>query len=146
MSDEGLDLTRLGQILGMLGSAHDGEIVNAAKIAVRMVQDAGLTWPQLLTQNEIAVEACRRLIAENEELRSEIARLKPPPPPVHRSFDLCDPDEQRELVLLWIHRLNNWEQSFIWSLPRAYRLSARQRIKLSQIATKCDRLAREAAQ
>ena len=43
-----MDRGRLAQVLGMLGSAHDGEIVNAARLAVRMLKEAGLTWPQLL--------------------------------------------------------------------------------------------------
>jgi hypothetical protein len=45
----------------MLGSAHDGEIVDAARLAVRMLKEAGLTWPELLDggQERVAVEAAR---------------------------------------------------------------------------------------
>jgi hypothetical protein len=40
--------TRLVGILGMLGSAHDGERSAAAALASRMVRDRGLTWDVLI--------------------------------------------------------------------------------------------------
>lgn len=39
---------RLAQLLGMLGSRHDGEILNAAKAAQRQLGAIGLTWEELL--------------------------------------------------------------------------------------------------
>ena len=39
---------RLAKLLGMVGSAHDGEALNAARLADRMVFDAGLTWASVL--------------------------------------------------------------------------------------------------
>lgn len=35
---------RLARLLGMLGSAHDGEVLNAARLADRLVRDHGTTW------------------------------------------------------------------------------------------------------
>jgi hypothetical protein len=35
---------RLARLLGMTGSAHDGEVVNAARLADRLVRENGLTW------------------------------------------------------------------------------------------------------
>jgi hypothetical protein len=32
----------------MTGSDHDGEVVNAARLANRMVTSAGMTWPDVL--------------------------------------------------------------------------------------------------
>ena len=50
-----LDLKRLAQVLGLLQSAHDGEVTEAARRATRMVREAGLTWQDILrvddTQN-----------------------------------------------------------------------------------------------
>lgn len=40
--------TRLVGILGMLGSAHDGERSAAAALASRMVRDRGITWEALI--------------------------------------------------------------------------------------------------
>ena len=34
----------LARLLGMMGSAHDGEALKAARIADRLVRDAGCTW------------------------------------------------------------------------------------------------------
>lgn len=40
---------RLAKLLGMVGSDHGGEALNAARLANRLVRDAGITWPVLLT-------------------------------------------------------------------------------------------------
>lgn len=37
---------RLIQLLGMLGSHHDGEVLNAAKLAQRQLGAMGLTWEE----------------------------------------------------------------------------------------------------
>ena len=42
------DRTKLAKILGMLGSAHEGERAAAAALASKMLADAGLTWFDLL--------------------------------------------------------------------------------------------------
>jgi hypothetical protein len=39
---------RLGRLLGMLGSDHDGEVINAAKLADQMVRKHGLTWEAII--------------------------------------------------------------------------------------------------
>jgi hypothetical protein len=43
-----IDMGRLAAVLGMLGSAHDGEALAAARMAERMRRQAGLAWPDLL--------------------------------------------------------------------------------------------------
>jgi hypothetical protein len=44
MIDGALDREKLAKTLGMLGSAHDGEIAAAGRAAEAMVRNAGLTW------------------------------------------------------------------------------------------------------
>jgi hypothetical protein len=39
---------RLVRLLGMLGSDHDGEVVNAGRMADRLVREHGLTWPDII--------------------------------------------------------------------------------------------------
>src|SRR5215472_12398711 len=83
-----LDRDRLAAILGMMDSAHDGEALNAAKQATRIVKDARITWPQVINADQAAldkaVELLSELAGENHDLRSEIERLrsyvKPRPP------------------------------------------------------------------
>lgn len=41
---------RLIQFLGMLGSAHDGEVLNAARMAQRLITELGLTWEEALAR------------------------------------------------------------------------------------------------
>ena len=45
--DDG-DLTRLARLLSRLTSDYDGEVVNATRLANRLVRDRGLTWEQVL--------------------------------------------------------------------------------------------------
>ena len=61
----GLFLDKLAKVLGMLGSAHDGEVLAAGRRAHMMVTGAGWTWPELLGAPS-AVQDCRqaRLMVE----------------------------------------------------------------------------------
>lgn len=43
-----LDRNRLAKLLGMIGSAHDGEALNAARMAHTLVRTAGVTWEEVL--------------------------------------------------------------------------------------------------
>ncbi len=43
-----MEWPKLARVLGMLGSSHDGEVLNAARIAERMVREAGLSWDQVV--------------------------------------------------------------------------------------------------
>src|ERR1700738_2141820 len=48
MSAAALDRDRLARVLGMMGSAHDGEALAAARQAERLRAEAGLTWGEIL--------------------------------------------------------------------------------------------------
>jgi hypothetical protein len=49
MSDAvALDRTRLGKLLGLLGSDHPGEIAAAGRAADALIRKAGLTWPDVI--------------------------------------------------------------------------------------------------
>lgn len=41
-------LQRLVRLLGMLGSAHDGEVANAGRMADRLIRQHGMTWAQVI--------------------------------------------------------------------------------------------------
>lgn len=43
-----IDRKRLSQLLGMTASAHDGEALNAIKLANKMLKSAALSWPDIL--------------------------------------------------------------------------------------------------
>ena len=42
---------RLVHLLGMLGSAHDGEVLNAARAVLRTLGSMNMTWAELLQGN-----------------------------------------------------------------------------------------------
>jgi hypothetical protein len=57
--------TRLIQILGMMGSAHDGEILNAAKMAQRLLGAEATTWGDILNGGGgYTEEAVRTVVTE----------------------------------------------------------------------------------
>lgn len=43
--------THLIKLLGMLGSDHEGEVVNAARMAQRLLGSEGMTWVEVLAPN-----------------------------------------------------------------------------------------------
>lgn len=49
---------RLAKLLGMTGSDHDGEVLNAARMADRIVREQGTTWSDVLgTPTPVAEES-----------------------------------------------------------------------------------------
>lgn len=70
------ELERLIRILGMLGSGHDGEALNAARLAVRWLANAGTDWRSLLTPPEEMPVVGVGVADEARVLRDEIARLR----------------------------------------------------------------------
>jgi hypothetical protein len=51
-----IDRTRLKKLLGMLGSAHDGEVLNAARHITTLMTQAGITWDALIPDDQTAAE------------------------------------------------------------------------------------------
>lgn len=76
-------LHRLCLLLGMIGSCHDGEALNAARKAEQARLTIGLTWSELLGGHQVVsdlmtmVDNLRAAIAtlqqENHDLRSDLA-------------------------------------------------------------------------
>jgi hypothetical protein len=139
---EAIDLDRLGKLLGMLGSEHDGEVVNAGRMAAALIREAGMTWTEVLRpEDTVAVAAARALLAENDQLRDEIHQLKSRP----RLLPWQEPensDDALDLCILWSHRLSPWEQQFVDSVQHRSQLSDRQRETIWNIAEKIGRMAR----
>ena len=103
-----IDRDRLAKLLGMMGSAHDGEVVNAARAADRLVRDSGLRWP------DIAMSAPPRGSNGNGPGFDPI------------TFCLARP---------W--SLTDWEEGFLRSIARQHRrLSTKQWGVLARIVAK----------
>jgi hypothetical protein len=74
-----LDLKKLGMVIAMVGSSHEGEALTALRLADRMVRNAGMRWEDLLLpahELEIATEAASVLLAENTAFRAELELLR----------------------------------------------------------------------
>jgi hypothetical protein len=103
-----LDCDRLGRVLGLLGSAHDGEVVAAGRTADRMVRASGLTWHDVVAHPPVAAP-----------------RFDPIPFGDAGEIKFC---------LRWAHRLTEWEATFIVSIRDHRRpLTTRQRNCLARI-------------
>ena len=46
---DAFDRNRLAKLLGMMGSEHDGEVINAARQADKLVKTASLTWRDVVS-------------------------------------------------------------------------------------------------
>lgn len=104
----GLDRRKLARVLGMLGSAHDGEIVAAARNAHAIIRRAGMTWEEVLQPPIRALQ--RRSTGD-----------------VVIAIDEC---------LGCSDLATEWEERFLLSLRRVRRLSDRQREVLDDILGK----------
>lgn len=102
---------RLARVLGMLGSASDGEALNAARAAERLRQAAGLSWSEMLST---AAPAPTQPAA-------------PPPSPWRAMLAAC---QRRPEVL------TEWEQRFIATLGQQGSVSRRQWAILTDIHRK----------
>ena len=143
---------RIAKLLGLLGSAFDGEALAAARKAEELRCASGLSWSELLTGQDqgvaIATEAARTLLFENEELRAEIARLReaisnPRMPQPWREAQTYEDGAQS--CLIWAEHLTGWETGFLQSLLRQRkRLTSKQITVLGTIGEKVDRAIRAA--
>jgi hypothetical protein len=119
MSAADLDRERLAKLLGMMGSAHDGEVVAAARQAERLRAEAGLTWVDIVV---------RRL----------------PAPPQRRNDDTVA--DAIDFVIKHEVVLTDWERGFVGDLRRLkYPLSPRQPEVLERLVEKVRRAEARAA-
>lgn len=99
MSDS---LSQLAAVLGMMGSKHDGEVLNAARHAERLRGKMDKTWGQLLASPQVTSDANATARAMRAELRvlellgrvatleKQIAELKAEPPKATRKRSAAD--------------------------------------------------------
>jgi hypothetical protein len=121
------DLTRrLTKILGMLGSDHDGEIAAAGRQAHRLIQQAGLTWPEVIAPTPPASQQHYR-----------------PPRRWRSPISYSDACAQ---CLLWPEALTDWETGFLQSIASRHRISDKQIAVLNRITAKCEAFARSAGE
>jgi hypothetical protein len=115
---------KLVKVLGMLGSAHDGEVAAAGRRAHSMLKAMGLTWGDV------------------------IARAPPKPEPQRQSRAPrrwrrpTSPSDTAALCLLWPEVLTDWETNFCRSIVGRRRISAKQSVVLERIARKVEAFAR----
>ncbi len=119
MSAADLDRERLAKLLGMMGSAHDGEVVAAARQAERLRAEAGLTWVDIVIPRLPA-------LPHRQNVRTVA--------------DAIDFVIEHQVVL------TDWERGFVRNLRRLkYPLSPRQLEVLERLVEKVRRAAARAA-
>lgn len=64
ISDRSVLTERLIKLLGMIGSDHDGEALNAARLADKLLRDAGMTWADVIVKPTVSVDIVVGAIAE----------------------------------------------------------------------------------
>jgi hypothetical protein len=85
---DNIDIRRLAKLLGMIGSAHDGEALNAARAANKLVRDCGLTWSDVIVSRALPILQNDELTAWERDFLSSLRRQTYPPTPKQREvFD-----------------------------------------------------------
>ena len=109
---------RIARLLGMCGSDHDGEVLNAARMADRLVRGLGLTWPSI-----IGIGALNDANTENygDPLRG------------FASLEVAC-----RFVLTRTPMLTAWERAFVLRLPGFTKLSSRQLSVLRTLVARAD--------
>ena len=120
------DRARLVALLGMLGSEHDGERANAAKLAATFVRTRGLTWDALISTGAVAPQ--------------------PRPQAYQHTYYYTPPDQREWFEKLAVcdekkAKLTEWERNFVASLllRQAYELTDKQIAVISRIFEKVTR-------
>jgi hypothetical protein len=106
--------TRLIRLLGMTGSSHDGEVLNAARAAAKYLKEIGMTWEEALTghgydesaMQDMANQAFQAGYQDGHVKGAAAARAYRPPN--WRGF--C-----QELEEEYWDNLSDWEQGFVSS-------------------------------
>jgi hypothetical protein len=125
---------RLIKFCGLLGSDSDGERANAARMADKLLRDAGLTW-----RDVISVAAA--------------AQPEPPPQPKPRprpasAYQPAGPSHVGAATMILIRRrdwLTAWEAEFLESLQARRSLTEKQVAVLARIMAKIEAMERGAA-
>jgi hypothetical protein len=108
-----LDRTKLAKLCGMFGSDHDGERANAAAAAVRLVREAGLRWPDVLSPE------------------------RPSSAPPRREREITNSAEAIEFVREHPEILTRWEATFIASIAtQSFPLTSKQLHVLRKLVDK----------
>ena len=113
---------KLVKVLGMLGSAHDGEVAAAGRRADAMVKGAGLSW--------------------DEVIAPAAPRPEQPQRPQRRWRRPTSPSDTAALCLQWPEVLTDWETNFCRSIVGRRRISAKQTVVLERLARKVEAFAR----
>jgi hypothetical protein len=110
-----LDLKKLGRVIAMVGSSHDGEALTALRLADRMLRDAAMRWEDLLSpvhELEIATEAAAVLLAENTALKTELAQLRTTGTAVAMWSDVGSAISNTQRAAQWA--LDLYHQGHVW--------------------------------
>ena len=113
---------KLVKVLGMLGSAYDGEVAAAGRRVHSMLQAEGLTWVEVINP----------------------AAPKPEPPwrPQRRWREPWSPSDAAALCLKWPEVLDDWETRFCRSVAGQRQISTKQAAVLAKIIGKVEAFAR----
>jgi len=103
-----IDKIKLAKLLGVLGSQHDGEILSAVRMVVKMLKEADTTWYQVLGVEKL----------DDEEPEGPPVRTRQ-----HRDDVICQKVKE---LLEFGYGFTEWEKNFLHSLKLLTRYSPKQ--------------------
>ncbi len=121
------DQERLAKLLAMFSSNHDGEVVNAARLAERLVKSRGETWDSVIN--------AKPALRQEQQRRQEKPREQTKPPLKWR--------ENAEACVEYAEHLSEWENQFLDSILEnsgKFPLSVKQQQVLDRIFAKVSKI------
>lgn len=112
------DRERLSKLLAMFSSSFDGEILNAAKAAERLIKARGETWESV--------------IVFSRSVDPPPNRPTQPKPKPHRSAF----QDEIDACVAKCNLLTEWERNFLTSISERWSLSEKQQARFDQIKVK----------
>lgn len=128
------------KLLGMIGSAHDGEVLNAAKLAQRVLGQEGMTWEELLNGVKSNNNNNDYQIGYSTGYKTGYERGVTDG--IGRSMTRARPPSWYNFVKTlhedYLDDLTDWEQGFVenWVAHHWNNPSPKQRVVLERIADK----------
>jgi hypothetical protein len=108
------DLDKFGKVAAMMGSAHDGEVLAAARLATKILRDNNMTWHDLAVRALVPQAAPRR-----DPFEAHIhpqAQRNAQRPTRHRIWNGIDASRFLSAIDRHKARLNAWECAALASL------------------------------
>jgi hypothetical protein len=138
-----LDRERVARVLAMIGSAHDGEALNAARLAHQLVKSSGSPGTTFCRSTGSPSKRRSNCLPKTTRCATSCTNCAPAKCTIPTTWTAPENiDQQIDQAAGWTAVLTDWEREFVTSIAGRSRLTIKQRDRLDLITQKIARIAR----